>query len=217
MTRPIVLCIRDQATSSFVYHAIRDLGVTHVIMEEGPLRPPPETPDKRIRQWYLNLIYPCMRLFSQKRIQELKQRYPLDPQPIPEHQILRVSSVNDARTKMWLNCLVPQLVIFHETSPIEINLLEQLDCPTLTVRPSLTDHHLEIHWAFRTHPDVCEVRIEQWSERGWTSIDRAILYIGGTDNFTTYPYLQLTTAIPLLRRQIELKLQEDMSERRKVK
>lgn len=73
---------------------------------------------------------------------------------------------------------------------------------------------LEAYWAFRAKPDVCEVRIEQWSDRGWSVLDRAVLYLGGTDNFATYPYLQLSTGLPLLKRQIEMMLEEDVYDRR---
>lgn len=35
MTRPIVLCVGNNKMSAYVYHAIRHLGVTHVICEDG--------------------------------------------------------------------------------------------------------------------------------------------------------------------------------------
>jgi len=113
-----------------------------------------------------------------------------------------------------LDRLMPELLIFHETGPIEPDVLNRIDCPILTIRPSMAAGQLEAYWAFRAKPDVCEVRIEQWSDRGWSVLDPAVLYLGGTDNFATYPYLQLSTGLPLLKRQIEMMLEEDVYDRR---
>lgn len=158
-----------------------------------------------------------MRLSSRARILELKQRYPLNDGPIPSYHVLRVTSLNDTKTTMWLDRLDPQLIITHETGPIDPSVLARFDCPVLTVKPTMAEGQLQAYWAFRAKPDVCEVRIEQWTEQGWTVVDRSMLYLGGTDNFATYPYLQLATALPLLRRQIELQLKEEVYERRKAK
>lgn len=214
MARPIVLLIGEHKTSAYVYHAIRNLGVTHVIMEDGPSEHKPNSVKDWLTQFYVRLMSPLMRLFSRDRINELKLRYPLNDQPIPSHHILRVTSLNDARTTMWLDQLLPQLIITHETGPIEPSVLGRIDCPVLTIRPSMAQGQLDAYWAFRAKPDVCEARVEQWTDRGWTVLDRAVLYVGGTDNFATYPFLQLTTVLPLLRRQIETMLKEDVYDRR---
>lgn len=214
MTRPIVLCIGENLTSTYVYHAIRNLGVTHVIKEDGPTEVRPDSIKEWMRQSYVQFTTPFMHQFSRERIRELKSRYPLNDKPIPSHHVLRVTSLNDARTMMWLERLAPQLVILHETGPIEMNRLRRLECPILTITPLIAKGQLEAYWAFRAKPNVCEVRIEHWGERGWTVIDRSVLYIGGTDNFATYPYLQLVTALPLLRHQIESMLEPDVYDRR---
>lgn len=214
MTRPIVLCVGDNPTSTYVYHAIRHFGVTHVLMEDGPSEQRPDSFQSLLRQSYVRLMTPFMRWFGRERVKQLKQRYPLNGHPVPSHHLLKVTSLNDVRTKMWLDRLMPELIIFHETGPIERDVLSRIDCPILTIRPSIAAGQLEAYWAFRAKPDVCEVRIEQWGERGWTVLDRAVLYVGGTDNFATYPYLQLVTALPLLRRQIEVMLEEDVYDRR---
>ncbi|MCT4795238.1 hypothetical protein [Exiguobacterium alkaliphilum] len=214
MTRPIVLCIGDNKMSAYVYQAIRHLGVTHVIREDGPSEEKTDSFRGWVRQLYVRYATPFMRWTSRARIQELKRRHPLRDEPIPMHHVLKVTSLNDARTKMWLDRLMPELLIFHETGPIEPDVLNRIDCPILTIRPSMAAGQLEAYWAFRAKPDVCEVRIEQWSDRGWSVLDRAVLYLGGTDNFATYPYLQLSTGLPLLKRQIEMMLEEDVYDRR---
>ena len=217
MGRPIVLLMGEHRTSAYVYHAIRNLGVTHVIQEDGPSEHRPAS----IRHWlthvYVRLVSPVMRLSSRARIQELKRRYPLNDEPIPFHHTLRVTSLNDMKTMMWLDRLDPQLIVIHEAGPIDPSVLARFDCPVLTVKPTMAEGQLEAYWAFRAKPDVCEVRIEQWTERGWSVVDRSLLYIGGTDNFATYPYLQLTTGLPLLRHQIELLLKEEVYDRRTAK
>ncbi len=217
MGRPIVLLIGEHRTSAYVYQAIRNLGVTHVIREDGPSEHRPESLNHWLTHAYVRSMAPLMRVSSRARIRELKGRYPLNDEPIPFHHILRVTSLNDAKTTMWLDRLDPQLIVTHETGPIDPSVLARFDCPVLTVKPTIAEGQIEAYWAFRAKPDVCEARIEQWTERGWSVVDRAVLYIGGTDNFATYPYLQLTTALPLLRRQIELLLKEDVYDRRTAK
>lgn len=217
MGRPIVLLIGEHRTSAYVYQAIRNLGVTHVIREDGPSEHRPESLNHWLTHAYVRSMAPLMRVSSRARIRELKGRYPLNDEPIPFHHILRVTSLNDAKTTMWLDRLDPQLIVTHETGPIDPSVLARFDCPVLTVKPTIAEGQLEAYWAFRAKPDVCEVRIEQWTERGWSVVDRAVLYIGGTDNVATYPYLQLTTVLPLLRRQIELLLKEDVYDRRTAK
>ncbi len=217
MGRPIVLLIGEHRTSAYVYQAIRNLGVTHVIREDGPSEHRPESLNHWLTHAYVRSMSPLMRVSSRARIRELKGRYPLNDEPIPFHHILRVTSLNDAKTTMWLDRLDPQLIVTHETGPIDPSVLARFDCPVLTVKPTIAEGQIEAYWAFRAKPDVCEARIEQWTERGWSVVDRAVLYIGGTDNFATYPYLQLTTVLPLLRRQIELLLKEDVYDRRTAK
>lgn len=217
MGRPIVLLIGEHRTSAYVYQAIRNLGVTHVIREDGPSEHRPESLNHWLTHAYVRSMAPLMRVSSRARIRELKGRYPLNDEPIPFHHILRVTSLNDAKTTMWLDRLDPQLIVTHETGPIDPSVLARFDCPLLTVKLTIAEGQIEAYWAFRAKPDVCEARIEQWTERGWSVVDRAVLYIGGTDNFATYPYLQLTTVLPLLRRQIELLLKEDVYDRRTAK
>lgn len=217
MTRPIVLCIGEDPTSTYVYQAIRHLEVTYVIKEDGPVEVRPGSTKEWLRQLGVRFTSPLLRRFSRQRVRELQARYPLNDSPIPSHHLSRVTSLNDARTMMWFDRLQPQLVILHETGPVEMSRLERLDCPILTVSPSIAKGQLEAYWAFRAKPNVCEVRIEQSGNRGWTVLDRSVLYVGGTDNFATYPYLQLVTALPLLCRQIESMLEEDVYDRRAAK
>ncbi|WP_396128711.1 hypothetical protein [Exiguobacterium mexicanum] len=105
MGRPIVLLIGEHRTSAYVYQAIRNLGVTHVIQEDGPSEHRPESLNHWLTHAYVRSMAPLMRVSSRARIQELKGRYPLNDEPIPFHHILRVTSLNDAKTTMWLDRL----------------------------------------------------------------------------------------------------------------
>lgn len=203
MVRPIVLMISDHHTSTFIYHAIRDLGVTHVIQEDGPTELRPQSLKQWIIHLYIRWATPFMKWRSQARIREVRERYPLQDSPIPPHHLIRVSSLNDDKTLMWLERLEPKLLVIHETGPIESSRLNQLPCPIITVRPSIAEGQLRAYWAIQSEPSFCEVTLEQWTTQGWHVLDQAVIYKGGTDNFATYPYLQLTTVLPMLRRHIE--------------
>ena len=216
MVRPIVLLVSEHHTSRCVYHAIRNLGVTHVIQEDGPIEYRPDSVKQWLTHFFIRFSMPFMKWTSRKRIQELKQRYPLVEDPIPPHHVIHVTSLNDEKTEMWLERLAPQLVVTHEAGPIADAVWKRLDCPVLTVRPSMAEGQIQAYWALQSRPALNEVVIERWTRRGWTVIDRAILYKGGDDNFSTYPYLQLTTLLPMLRRQIESSLTTESPDRRKA-
>ncbi|WP_214821330.1 MULTISPECIES: hypothetical protein [unclassified Exiguobacterium] len=203
MTRPIVLMISDHHTSAFVYHAIRDLGVTHVIQEDGPIEHRPQSLKQWMSHQYIRWATPFMKWSSQARIREVRERYPLQDSPIPPHHLIHVSSLNDDKTMMWLERLAPKLLVIHETGPIEPSRLNQWTCPIVTIRPSTAEGQLQAYWAIQSQPSFCEATLEQWTAQGWSILDRAVIYKGGTDNFATYPYLQLTTVLPMLRRHIE--------------
>lgn len=216
MVRPIVLLISVQDTSQYVYHAIRNLGVTHVIQEDGPI----ECRQNSMKQWFAHMFVrtatPIMKWTSRQRLNELRQRYPLTKTPIPPHHVIHVNSLNDDKTMMWLGRLSPQLIVTHETGPIHDDVLARLACPIITVRPAMAEGQLQAFWAIQEQSTFSEVTIERWTPRGWTVLDRAVVYTGGTDNFATYPYLQLTTALPMLRRQIECLLSTELPDRRKA-
>lgn len=203
MVRPIVLLISEHETSKHIYHAIRDLGVTYVIQEDGPIEHRPQS----LKQWFTHLYIrwatPIMNWTSQARIQEVRERYPLQDSPIPSHHLIHVSSLNDDKTMMWLERLAPKLLVIHETGPIESSRLNQLPCPIITVRPSTAEGQLQAYWAIQSQPSFCKATLEQWTIQGWRALDQAVIYKGGNDNFATYPYLQLVTVLPMLRRYIE--------------
>lgn len=216
MVRPIVMLISEHHTSRYVYHAIRNLGVTHVIQEDGPVEYRPSS----LKQWLSHLIIryatPLMKWTSYKRLNELRQRYPFVDAPIPPHHMIHVTSLNDDKTEAWLERLSPQLIIVHETGPIAEEVLDRLSCPVLTIRPSIAEGQLQTYWALQNKPSMSEVTVERWTAKGWIVLDRAVVYKGGNDNFATYPLLQLTFALPMLRRHVGASLMQEETERRKA-
>ena len=211
MVRPIVMLVSEHQTSRYVYHAIRNLGVTHVIQEDGPIEYRPSSLKRWLAHLFIRFATPIMKVTSHKRLKELRLRYPFVHDSIPLHHVIHVSSLNDDKTEMWLDRLSPQLIVIHETGPIDKVVLNRLSCPVLTVRPSIAEGQLQTYWALQDQSSLCEVTVEQWTSNGWSVLDRAIVYKGGSDNFATYPYLQLTFVLPMLRRQIEAVFRSDTS------
>lgn len=211
---PIVLCVGEHWSASCVYHAIRDVGVTHVISEAAPSPQPVQSFHEVVVQSYVRTMTPLMRRTSRARIDTLMTRFPLRMTPIPKRRTVTVASVGDAKTMKWLKRLDPALVILFETQPLAEDVLQRIACPVLTMRPTLAVGQLASYWAFRRRTTIQDVTIERWTPKGWTIVDRALLHAGGSDNFTTYPYLQLVTGVPLLIRQIEACFQDEWMEQR---
>lgn len=212
----IVLCMGGHWSSPFVYQAIRDLGVTHVVMEDGPPPTHIDTWREFLMQSYIHIMTPMMRRFSKERIAELKGRYPFGDESIPEQRMTRVVSLCDKKAENKIHLIQPDVIIVHEAAEMDERFLQELDCPILKITPSMAESQRKAYWGFHSHTSMKEVQICQWTRKGWTPLTSAVLYTGGTDNFSTFPYIYLATSLPMLREQLQKRSHQDDERRQKV-
>ncbi|WP_214780476.1 hypothetical protein [Exiguobacterium sp. s22] len=212
----MVLCMGDHWSSPFVYQAVRDLGVTHVVMEDGPAPTYVTTWKELLQQSYMHLMTPMMRLFSKERIEELKTRYPFEEQSIPEQRMTRVVSLNDQKAEHVIRHLRPDVIILHEAADLDERFLQEMRCPIFKLTPTLAESQRHAYWGFHTYTSRKEIQICQWTKKGWTPLTSEVLYTGGSDNFSTFPYIYLAEGLPMLREQLQKGSQQDTERRQKV-
>lgn len=142
---------------------------------------------------------------SQPRITEIKREFNLVDR-WPERSIVRVASVNEAETVAALRQIRPAAVLVMGTRLIDAAVLGSFDAPFINYHAGVTPKYRGVHggyWALaQGDPDHCGVTVHLVD----AGIDTgAVLYQQpvtptGRDNFSTYPYLQLAAALPLLER-----------------
>jgi len=143
---------------------------------------------------------------ARSRIAEIKLRLQISHHWPEGQPSLRVSSVNSAESVECLAALKPAAVLVMGTGLIQGAVLRRIDAPFINYHAGITPKYRGVHggyWALAESDAAnCGVTIHLVDE----GIDTgAVLYqerISPTrsDNFSTYPYLQLERALPLLER-----------------
>jgi folate-dependent phosphoribosylglycinamide formyltransferase PurN len=141
---------------------------------------------------------------AQARIAEITQQLPTDD-GWPDGA-LRVPSVNSAECVECLAARRPAAVLVVGTRLIESAVLRRIGVPFINYHAGITPKYRGVHggyWALAQGDAAnCGVTVHLVDE----GIDTgAVLYQeriapSHRDNFSTYPYLQLATALPLLER-----------------
>ncbi len=212
----IVMLVGEDDSSHIMYHALKDkFCISKVIMEA------PVSKKKMIfkRMKHLGFVKVSGQLlfillnklfagFSRPRIESIKELNHLDDSMVDEQEIVYVESINDSEVTRLLREIGPDAVVVNGTRIISERILSSIDRPFVNSHAGITPKYRGVHggyWAL-TEGDAehCGVTVHLVD----TGIDTGgILYqeqitITDEDNFNTYPYLQLTKAIPLMKQSL---------------
>jgi folate-dependent phosphoribosylglycinamide formyltransferase PurN len=143
---------------------------------------------------------------SQRRIAEIKREFGFLDQ-WPDRQVMtQVSSVNAPECVAFLRQMQPAAVLVMGTRLIDAAVLQSVDAPFINYHAGITPKYRGVHggyWALAqgdaAHCGVTVHLVDPGIDTG------AVLYqheitVTERDNFSTYPYLQLAAALPLLER-----------------
>lgn len=214
----IVLLAGKWDTTPIVYHFLQQhFHVDKVIIEEGVSRK--EFLKKRVKKlglvnvagqvlFQLMIAKPLSKT-SKKRIGDIEKEYNLDDSPIPDQQVIEVSSVNAQGCLEQLKALQPDLVIVHGTRIISRKILQGVKSPFINIHAGITPRYRGSHgayWALANNDkENCGVTVHLVD----AGIDTGNVLAQSTiphtneDNFATYPYLQLAEGLKLLKEVIE--------------
>ena len=141
---------------------------------------------------------------SRRRIAEIKRQAGLDDRLPAGVPVIHVASVNAAECVARLAALNPAVVLVVGTRIIEVTVLRALGVPFINYHAGITPKYRGVHggyWALaqgdRENCGVTVHLIDPGIDTGGVLYQTRIAP-AAADNFSTYPYLQLAAALPLL-------------------
>jgi folate-dependent phosphoribosylglycinamide formyltransferase PurN len=213
----IVLLSDHSDLSRIIYHALaREFSIEAVVREAKQSRW--TLLRRRLRRlgWstvlgqvvFAAFIVPFLRQEASRRRRDLLRQYGMDESPIPCDRVIDVRSVNDSQTMALLQKLSPQVIIVNGTRILEEKLLSGTSAVYLNTHVGITPLYRGVHggyWALasgdRKHFGVTIHRIDKGIDTG-DILAQASLTPAATDNFSTYPLVQIAGAIPLLKQVV---------------
>ncbi|MBO9592151.1 MAG: hypothetical protein J7599_04520 [Niabella sp.] len=155
---------------------------------------------------FMSFLAKPIALLSKKRIRNIVNSNGLSTQAIPEDRIQQVVSVNSDTVIAQLKAASPDLVLLSGTRIVSKKVLAAIDCRFVNIHAGITPKYRGVHGAYwalvNQDAQNCGVTVHFVD----TGIDTGnILYqtqiiSGKTDNFATYPYLQLAEGVNGLKR-----------------
>ncbi len=215
-SKKIILLATAADTTNMLFHKLNAaFGVEQVILERKI--PAAEIIKRRIKNLgfrtvagqllFKVTVEPLLELGATARIQQIIKEHQLNTTAI--QQITEVDSVNSASTIKLLQSLQPDLVIIHGTRILSAELLKSVDCKFMNIHAGITPKYRGVHggyWALADNdPMNCGVTVH-FVDKGIDTgeiIAQDNISPTSTDNFITYPYLQLAKGIELLLRAIK--------------
>lgn len=213
--KAIILCTNG-TSSQIVYHALKDfIRIERVIMEEK--QSSKHLVKRRIKK--LGLIKTAGQVsflifnkfhsrFSRKRIQEIMEKHQLEEKPIPETAISHVKSVNAQETISLLQNLQPDVVIVNGTRIIRKSVLQCISAPFINTHMGITPKYRGVHGAYwaivNNDAENCGVTVH-FVDPGIDTGDilyQARIEVEKSDNYNTYPFLQIAAARPLMKQAL---------------
>lgn len=209
----IFLAGKGQSTT-FLYNALKDdFDIDAVILEDS-------VSSKKLikgrikRLGYLSvinqlvfqtIISKTLIFFSKNRIEELKLKYNLVSNPIPQPKIIDVPSVNSEVSINSLRKLDADIIIVNGTRIISKKVLKSTKAKFINTHVGITPFYRGVHGAYwalvAKDKENCGVTIHEVDEGIDTGsiLKQERIAVSKQDNFSTYPYHQLGVAIPLMK------------------
>ena len=215
--KKIVMLAGQGISTNILYHALKDEFAISAIILERPVNKK-EFLKKRIKKlglWQVFgqtlfhlIIVKFLTLTSFKRKNEILKEYRLKNYLLPADKIININSVNDNDCLKHLQSINPDLIIVNGTRIISKKLLSSVDATFINMHTGITPMYRGVHggyWALvNNDPDNCGVTIhivDAWIDTGTILYQKKII-ISNTDNFVTYPLLQLGEGISYMKMAI---------------
>lgn len=209
----LILGTNGQGTN-ILYHALKDdVDAVNVILEHRQNRW--ELVRKRLKKFPVDkvlgqllfqvLMMPMIESVSQSRRTEIFKKYNLNPSPIPESLRTYVPSVNSLHCYELVTQYKPDLVLLSGTRILSKETISAISCPIVNLHAGITPLYRGVHGAYwaisENDPGNCGVTLH-FVDAGIDTgqiISQQVISPNDSDNFSTYPLLQLATGIELLK------------------
>lgn len=206
-------------STSVIYNRLKGLGPLVCILEEPVSRR--HLLARRIQKLglptvigqlaFMLLIAKPLGALSSGRIQEILSAHQLDDTPIEESH--HVQSVNSDEARLLLQSLDPSVVVLSGTRIVSSETLSCVECDFVNLHAGITPLYRGVHgayWAYRDGcPDLAGVTLHLVDSGIDTGdiLAQEVIRRTETDNFATFPLLQLAAGLPHLVQAIESVLQ----------
>tara|TARA_B100000795_G_scaffold164042_1_gene123399 strand:+ start:14427 stop:15191 length:765 start_codon:yes stop_codon:yes gene_type:complete len=150
-------------------------------------------------------ISKLLKIFSHKRIEELKRVHNFSAETIEDSILINVNSVNDYACIIAIKTIKPDIIIVNGTRIISTKVLECTSAIFINIHVGITPQYRGVHggyWSLVCNDEknfgVTIHKVDKGIDTG-DIIYQNTIAISKWDNFSTYPYLQYGVAIPLIK------------------
>jgi folate-dependent phosphoribosylglycinamide formyltransferase PurN len=210
----ILLLASDGISTNILYNAIsKDFEISHVVLE-NPISKVKFLKNRFKRVGFFRLIdqllfimlfNKILSMISKKRKLEIIDQNNLNVVPIVVNKVVRVKSANLNSSVELIKKLNPDIILVNGTRILSTKLLEATDAIIVNIHAGITPNYRGVHgayWAFVNKEyhlaGVTLHYVDNGVDTGMV-INQALISINKNDNFVTYPLLQLSQGIVLLK------------------
>ncbi len=210
----VIIIGSDSLSTKILYNALNaEFSVVQVILEKKESR---LTFLKRrikklgflkvLNQLLFILIFSEILQFTSKsRLNNIFQSHNLNISDIPEYKIRGVNSVNSLENIHFLQTFSLDFIVLSGTRIISNRLIKSVNTPILNIHAGITPNYRGVHgayWAFvnqkKNLAGVTLHYVDMGVDTG-VVIAQELISITAEDNYSTYPILQLSLGIQLLK------------------
>ena len=154
---------------------------------------------------FQSLVTPILIISSRQRRQKIIDSYNLRFDKIPENKFLNVKSINSISTIAMLKELKPDLIIVNGTRIISNKVINSVDCRLINIHAGITPKYRGVHGAYwaMVNKDYNNIGVTvHYIDTGIDTgqiICQAKIQPKINDNFCTYPLLQLSEGLIILK------------------
>ena len=212
------MLVGKDPVSNIVYHALsQNLTIDAVIREAKPALA--GFLKRRIKKLGLGTVFgqllfsavlvPLVSRQSRRRIREIISSNTLDTSEIPPSKVVEAPSVNSDLTISELTRRSPAVVVVNGTRIIQEKVLGCVDAVFLNTHAGITPMYRGVHggyWALASGDAAnCGVtvhKVDKGIDTG-SIVAQTTITPTARDTFSTYPFLQVAAAIPLLQQAVK--------------
>ena len=230
MSRIVLMCCSGDSSAAIANTLIREFGDVRILVEQK--EPRGLFLKRRARRLgllavagqlaFVASLAPLLKRLSRRRIAEIAASNNLDLRRGNLDQATHVDSVNSSEALEWLKREQPAVVVVNGTRIIAHRILEATGATFINTHCGITPEYRGAHggyWAlYRGDRENCGVTVHLVDPGVDTGdiVAQARIEPGPTDNFATYPYLQLAGGLPLLIEAVRASLRGSLETKRRA-
>ena len=152
---------------------------------------------------FQTIVVPLLKRLSVQRIGQIRAEFGIRTTPLPGDVVL---SVNSQQTIDLVKALNPDCIVLAGTRILSKEFLQNFRCPIVNIHAGITPLYRGVHGAYwaivEKRPELCGVTVHHVDAGIDTGevLAQEVLCPEPSDNFATYPWLQLGVEVRLLAR-----------------